>query len=166
MFGLLRKLMMVLVLALIIIQFFRPERNEGEQKIPSSIENRFPVRSEVASILERACYDCHSNRTAYPWYASVQPVAWWLDDHIREGKSHLNFNTFLDYPLHRQFHKLEELEEVTGEGEMPLASYTLVHRNAILSEADKNLLIGWSRSMRDSMRVWYPEDSLKKPVTK
>lgn len=140
----------VLLAALVIIQFFKPERNLSGIA-DNDISKAYPVPEKVKVILETACYDCHSNKTVYPWYANLQPVAWWLNDHVEDGKKHLNFNEFLTYNAKRQSKKLEEIDETVTEGEMPLSSYTIIHRNARLDESQKEILIKWTKDLRDSI---------------
>lgn len=152
----------VLLVVFIVIQFIRPGRNTSGNTA-ADISHFLPVPSEVDQLLTTACNDCHSNTTVYPWYANVQPLAWWLNHHVEEGKQHLNFNEFMNYRIYRQFHKMEEVEEVLAENEMPLSSYTLIHRDAKLDEAQKKILIDWSRTVRDSMKARYPADSLINP---
>ncbi|MEY3874712.1 MAG: hypothetical protein RL363_1433, partial [Bacteroidota bacterium] len=115
-----------------------------------------------------ACADCHSNKTAYPWYASIQPAAFWLADHVKEGKREFNFNEFAGYRIAKQNHKLEEVIEQIKEGEMPLYSYTLIHRDAKLTDAEKATLINWCQNIMDTLKATYPADSLilkRKPET-
>ena len=100
--------------------------------------------AEVDAILKSSCYDCHSNNTHYPWYANIQPVAWWLADHVNEGKREINFNEFLTYKPKKAHHKMEEVAEMVNEGEMPLQSYTIVHRDASLSDAQRKLVADWA----------------------
>ncbi len=159
---LIKSLAIALGLVLIAIQFIKPERNMGGDT-SKSIATAYPMSDAVKTVLNNACMDCHSNTTKYPWYANIQPVAWWLADHVEDGKKHLNFDNFMSYRLYRQFHKLEEIDEVIQEGEMPMTSYTLAHSEAKLSAEQKDLLIGWSKALRDSMSARYPQDSLKKP---
>lgn len=161
--GILKITGMVLLIALVVIQFFRPEKNISGN-IDKDIRNAYPVSEEVNAILKSACNDCHSNTTVYPWYSNIQPVAWWLADHVNEGKRKLNFNEFLSYRSYRQYHKMEEVAEVLAEDEMPLESYTIVHRDAKLSQEHKEILMHWSRSILDSMEARYPNDSLVKPL--
>jgi hypothetical protein len=140
-----------LVAALVIIQFIRPERNEGIVYTATHISAAVDVPEQVKSILERSCNDCHSNKTNYPWYFNTQPLAWWLADHIEEGKSELNFSEFDGYRLKRKLHKLEEIAEQVKEGEMPMESYTWLHPAAELSEHDKEVLISWAMNAKASM---------------
>jgi hypothetical protein len=113
----------------------------------------------VKSILERSCYDCHSNHTRYPWYSNIQPVAWWLQHHIDEGKEHLNFSAFKTYTPAEMDHKLKEIEEVIEENEMPLWSYRLIHQKAKLSEAEKNNLLKWVKESRNRLNLTHHYNS-------
>ncbi len=99
-------------------------------------------------VLKTACYDCHSNRTTYPWYARINPVGWWLDHHIREGKEELNFSEFAAYDEKRQDHKLEETAGEVQEGHMPLPPYLFTHEDAKLSPAQVRLIADWVKSER------------------
>lgn len=160
----LKKIGYLALAALVIIQFFRPEKNLGATKkdSPTYLAQKLALPSNVESILQTSCYDCHTNQTQYPWYAALQPVAWWLDDHIKEGKKELNFDAFGNYSLRRQYHKLEEVAEQVEHDEMPLKSYTILHGDAKLTEEQKQTLIDWSASARKQMEQSYPIDSLIK----
>ncbi len=154
-----KKILLALLVVLIVLQAFRPEKNTSGNK-QNDISTLYPVPDNVEQILVKACNDCHSNSTVYPWYAEVQPIAWWLDDHVKDGKKHLNFNEFASYRLAKQFHKLEEVfDEVKG-GEMPLESYTVVHGDAKLTTEERNILLDWSVAVRDTMKARFPADSL------
>lgn len=160
-----KKLLLALLVVLLVLQAFRPEKNNSGKK-ENDISSLYPVPSNVEKILTKACNDCHSNNTVYPWYAEIQPVAWWLDDHVKDGKKHLNFNEFASYRLAKQYHKLEEVFDEVKIGEMPLESYTVVHRDAKLTEAERTVLMDWSVAVRDSMKARFPADSLILKKTK
>lgn len=147
---------------LIIIQFFRPTKNIGSDQEDQDISTIYKVPDSVHQLLKSTCYDCHSNTTQYPWYAEIQPVAWWLDDHIQEGKKELNFNLFASYSPRRQYRKLEEIVEEVKEGEMPLDSYTWVHRDAKLTIEQRASITSWAEGVRETMRSMYPADSLQR----
>ena len=138
-----RKIFYVLIAVLVIIQFIRPKQNVSAGPFSNDISTKFAVNDNVASILKQSCYDCHSNNTIYPWYANVQPVTWWLQDHVNEGKKELNFSEFASYTAKRQRKKFEEIKDEVKEGKMPLESYTWMHKNAILSEQQKAALYKW-----------------------
>ncbi len=154
-----KKILIAIAIILIIIQFFHPEKNNSDVQ-SQNINNVFPLSQEVKTILEKSCYDCHSNKTMYPWYFNLQPVAWYLSDHINEGKHELNFSEFAAYSPRRQFHKMEEIEEQINEDEMPMSSYKWIHNEAKLDGNQKQLLINWSKSIRDTLKAHNPPDSL------
>lgn len=155
-----KKIILGLLVVLIIIQFFHPKKNVSTAKSPNDIAVLYPVPESVASILNKACNDCHSNNTRYPWYNNIQPVSWWLDDHIREGKRELNFNDFGSYRIGKQYHKLEEVIDQVKKDEMPLGSYTLIHTDAKLTDEEKASLTQWAAAIRDTIKAHYPADSL------
>jgi hypothetical protein len=162
-----KKILIVLALALVVIQFIRPAQNLSANTT-NDISTLYPMPSDVKLIVDKACADCHSNKTAYPWYATLQPVAFWLADHVNEGKSEFNYNEFASYRIAKQNHKLEEVIEQIKEGEMPLYSYTLIHRDANLTDAEKATLINWCQNIMDTLKATYPADSLilkRKPET-
>ncbi|MBS1620084.1 MAG: heme-binding domain-containing protein [Bacteroidetes bacterium] len=155
-----KKILIVLLIAFIAIQFFHPAKNKADGEQPNHIGNVFAMSEDVKSILSKACYDCHSNNTRYPWYSNVQPVDWFLNKHIKKGKSEINFDEFTNRSLRFQYHKMEEIEEQIKEGKMPLNSYTWLHKDAKLTDAEKNTLIAWSQANMDSLKAKYPIDSL------
>lgn len=159
----LKKILLILLVVFVIIQFIHPKKNISDGPQANNIETKFSIPADVKTILQKACYDCHSNNTKYPWYNKVQPVAWWLANHVDEGKGKLNFDEFTNTPLRRQYHKLEEVEEQIKEGEMPLRSYTIIHKEAVLTDAEKNAVYAWVASARAAMEAAYPKDSLIKP---
>lgn len=156
-------LVIILAIVFIAIQFIRPEKNSGEEIAANQISAKHSVPQNVQQILKVSCYDCHGNTTRYPWYWSVQPGAWILSNHFNDGKREVNFSIFSTYPAYRRYKKFKEIGEQVKEGEMPLASYTLIHRNAILNPDQKLILENWVAASMQEMEKKYPTDSLKKP---
>lgn len=151
---------LVLLAALIVIQFFHPKKNKQEGEAVNHISKSYAIPDDVNTILKKACYDCHSNNTRYPWYASIQPVAWWLAKHVSNGKKELNLSEFASYNLRRQYRKMEEVKDEVKEGKMPLDSYTWTHKDARLTDEEKNKIIGWANAIMDTLKARYPIDSL------
>lgn len=152
----------LLLIALVVIQFFRPAKNKQEGTAANHISSKFNIPADVNSILEKACYDCHSNNTVYPWYFNIQPVGLWIDDHIKDGKRELNFSEYTNKRLRYQYHKMEEVTEQVKEGEMPIASYTWTHKDARLTQEEKTKLMDWAKSIMAALESQYPIDSLKR----
>ncbi|MFN8428837.1 MAG: heme-binding domain-containing protein [Spirosomataceae bacterium] len=163
-----KKILSILAVILIVIQFIKPERNLSDDN-SNGVYTKYPASDEVKQILAVACNDCHSNKTTYPWYANLQPVAWWLDHHVTDGKRHLNFSEYTRLPIAVQNHKFEEVIESQEEKWMPMDSYTYLglHAGAKLSDDQRGKIISWARANMDSLKAQYPADSLvlkrKKP---
>ncbi len=158
---LIKLLLQVALVALIIIQFFRPELNDSNDET-YAMATKYEIPEKVQVILKGACLDCHSNTTEYPWYSKIQPVAWWLDDHIKHGKGDLNFSKFTHRRIGIQNHKFEEIVEMVEEHEMPIPSYTYLglHPEAKLSDAQRTVLTDWAKQQMDRLKREYPADSL------
>lgn len=155
-----KKILLILLLLLVIIQFIHPSRNISKGDQPDNIAHAFNVPAEVKTILDKACMDCHSNNTRYPWYFKIQPVDWWLTHHVNEGKRELNFDEYTNKTLRYQYHKMESTVDQVKKGEMPLDSYLWMHKDATLSEEEKNVLINWAHGITNEMKAKYPADSL------
>lgn len=145
-----KKILFLVFPAVIAIQFFRPARNKSGQVLPTDFAKVYAVPPPLQTVLKNACYDCHSNNTTYPWYVNVQPVAWMMANHIRNGKEKLNFSDFGSYMGRRRSSKLKEIANQVRDDEMPLSSYKWMHKEARLSAEDKALLIDWFNKTADS----------------
>jgi hypothetical protein len=156
----LKRTFQILLLAFIVIQFFRPAKNKSDGINANDITKKYAVPQDVQTILKTSCYDCHSNNTVYPWYAEVQPVAWWLDNHIKGGKSGLNFDEFASYSIGKQYRRLDGINDQIKKDEMPLNSYLWIHKYARLNEQQKLTISNWVTTLRDSIKANYPPDSL------
>lgn len=141
----------VLFILFVAIQFIPRDHNQSVGIQVNDVTKIYPVSAKVNAILKSSCYDCHSNNTSYPFYASIQPMRYLMDGHVRKGKKELNFNDFETYSFRKQRSKLRAIVESLEEGSMPLSSYTFIHRNAILSKEDKALLINWVKLTNDSL---------------
>lgn len=133
------------------IQFVPTKRNQSDvvpktdfmlvNKVPNGIKNKLQV----------SCYDCHSNNTTYPWYSKIQPGAWFMENHIKDGKKELNFSEWGSLSNRRKASKLRSIIKQIKNDEMPLSSYTLIHRNAILSKAEKQEIIQYITQLKNSL---------------
>jgi hypothetical protein len=160
-----KKVSIGILVILLLLQAYRPAKNDSN-KMENDISKSYTVPEDVKQILAKACNDCHSNNTTYPWYSNIQPVGIWLANHVNDGKRHMNFNEFNSYQIAKQYKKLDECIEQVKEGEMPLESYTWIHKEAKLNEIEKQKLFDWCSSVRDSIKARYPADSLVLPKRK
>jgi hypothetical protein len=145
-----------LLVIFLLIQFIRPNTNKNAGVQPNSVLTKYPASPQVTAILEKACNDCHSNNTNYPWYSHIQPAAWWMSNHVKDGKKELNFDEFVNYTPKKQHKKFEEIAEMVKEDEMPLRSYTWIHRDAKLTEVEKQALVNWANQA--AATISYPSE--------
>ena len=150
-----RKALYVLVVFLVLIQFYRPDSNHSsyESAVNEFIQQN-NVSSEVESVLKLLVLIVILIILAYPFYAQVVfPISFWINHHVEEGKEHLNFPDWNNYSIKKKLHKLDEIIEEIDEHEMPLGSYTLIHRNAKLKEESSKLLINWSKELQNAYSI-------------
>jgi len=146
-----KKVLILLLIVFVGIQFVPTNRNQSTEILDTDFSKTFEVPQDVQQLLETSCYDCHSNNTNYPWYNKIQPVSWFLEHHIEEGKEELNFSDFGSYSGRKQKSKLKSVISQIEDNKMPMPSYTVMHADAKLSEADKKLLINWVTNLRDGL---------------
>ena len=101
---------------------------------------------ETRALAKRACYDCHSNRTHWPWYSRVAPISWLLAHDVSEGRGNLNLSLWAEYPAARQLHLAAEIADEVDSGGMPLPMYLWLHTNARLGPADREQVRIWAGS--------------------
>lgn len=143
-----KKILLVLLVIFIVAQFFGPEKNDGDlASIDPFLKETMPPE-DVKVILKETCYDCHSSFTQYPWYNNITPVNYWMAEHVEDGKKHLDFSKWADYSVKKKDHKLEELIEMVEEKEMPLESYTWIHSEARLTDAQIKSVNNWAKQVR------------------
>lgn len=152
-----KQIFISLLVVLVVIQFIRPTRNLGTAENVNDISHFTAVPDNVKGILETSCYDCHSDHTNYPWYTNIQPVGWWMQDHVNEGKREVNFSQFNAYRVKRKMRKFKEIAEQIKEDEMPLNSYLWIHGNAKMSEEQKKVILDWADSNLAALEQQYPD---------
>jgi hypothetical protein len=148
-----KKILLVLSMIFIIIQFFRPAKNLSDAVSQNDITLHFSLSENVQTILKKSCYDCHSNNTVYPWYNNVQPVALWLSNHVNDGKRELNFSEFASYAAKKQYRKLKTIIETIKKSEMPLNTYLWIHKDAILTNDQQTILSNWADSLSKEIKM-------------
>jgi len=145
---LLKKILFAIFILLVIVQFFRPEKNDGNLESVNAFLAETNPPKNVKAILQESCFDCHTNSSRYPWYNAITPVNYWLADHIKDGKKHLDFSTWNGNSVKRKDHKFEEIIEMVEQKEMPLPSYTYTHSEAKLNEEQIQAVIDWANQVR------------------
>lgn len=144
-----KKIFFIGLIIFLLMQLYQPARNESyEQVNTADFTKVYQVPKIIESILRTSCYDCHSNNTHYPPYSIIQPARFFMESHIKEGKENLNFSEYGNYSSRKQNNKLDRIVKQIKSNEMPLSSYTLIHRNAILDNTKKQIVINWINKMQ------------------
>lgn len=149
-----KKILLIGFVLFLLMQLYQPARNESyEQELTANFTKRYDVPKNVETVLRTSCYDCHSNNTNYPLYSVIQPARFFMEEHIKDGKKNLNFNEFGKYSKRKQENKLEAIIKQIESDEMPLASYRVLHKNAIITPAQKEEVINWINKTKDSLSL-------------
>jgi hypothetical protein len=135
-----RGALLAVVVGLTAVQFVRPDTSNPPVDHAKSLWADRSVDPKVAGILRRACADCHSHETKWPWYARVSPMSWMMDRHVKDGRAKLNFS---DWSGSSQ-DQAEEIYDSVAKGKMPMQGYLLLHPEARLSKADQETLQAWA----------------------
>ena len=132
------KIILILVILGVAIQLVPIDRTNPP------VTGELAAPPELHGILRRACYDCHSNETVWPWYSRVAPVSWLVASDVYEGREHLNFSIWNEYPDERRTKLRMEISKEVREGEMPPFQYVPAHPEAKLSEQDQGVIHAWA----------------------
>lgn len=133
-----------LLFVFVVIQLFQPALNVKEnQESSTGFLQMYNMPSEVEAMFLISCYDCHSDHTNYQWYDYIQPGRWLVEGHIEKAKTYLNFNEWDTYSVRKQERLLRSMAVQIETGKMPLSSYTLIHRDAVLRKTQIDVLSKW-----------------------
>jgi heme-binding protein len=146
----LKRTLLTLGAALVVAQFVGPQRTNPRTDPAKTLQRKTPIPENVDAILTRACRNCHSNETEWPWYAHVAPVSWSVISHVNEGRSHMNLSEWT-YSSEEGADLLDKACKEVRRGSMPVASYTWIHRSAVLSDVDKKTVCRWTADAADAL---------------
>jgi len=139
-----KKILIALAVVFFAIQFIPSGIPENIPEDKNSIVNSTFVSGPVLEQIKKSCFDCHSNQVQFPWYSKLAPSSWLLANHIREGRSHLNFSEWEAYSNREKIGLLEDIKDEVVSGKMPLKSYLLIHRDAKLNSEGISSLSEWA----------------------
>ncbi len=140
----LKFVVIVIVLLLAGSQFVQPDRDNPPINPAATIEAVAMPGSDFTAVIHRACYNCHSNTTVWPWYSRIAPVSWLVADDVKEGRAHLNFSEWGLLGPDVAKTRLQDICDEVQAGDMPLWQYRLIHPEAKLSAQDVKVLCGAS----------------------
>lgn len=142
----LRKLILLAIGLLIAAQFLPVHRDNPPVDPAKTIFSSYPMPQDVHAIFNRSCKDCHTNETSWPWYSHVAPPSWIVAHDVHEGRGRMNLSEWANYSAERKVSRLDKICEEIRKGDMPDSKYTLIHRDALLSDVDRNTLCAWTDS--------------------
>jgi hypothetical protein len=154
-----KRTLIVLGLLIIACQFVRPKKTNPPENAAQTIQVSMRVGSEVSRILGRSCADCHSDRTAWPWYSSVAPASWLVISDVNEGREALNLSRWGLYGDGQKAKLLTKMCEEISNGKMPMPTYLVIHRHAQLSYADIQVLCSWAKTSRQDLASVAPAEA-------
>jgi len=154
-----KRTLIVLIVLLVAIQVVRPAKTNPAVDNTKTIEANTQMSPQVAAILQRSCYDCHSFKTTWPWYSQVAPVSWYLVYDVNKGRRDLSLSEWTKYDARRSARKLQEICEQIEKGEMPTKPYLMLHTIAKLSDSDKKALCDWANTERERVLASQPKSS-------
>lgn len=146
----LKVIVLIVIVAFIVVQFFQPEKNSAELTSNHLFQNE-KVPADVMNTLKNACMDCHSDQTHYLWYHKISPVSWMIYEHIKDGKKELNFSTWGEQDAYDKFGAFEDISKEVERKTMPLKSYTFMHSKARLSDEERKTLVDWAKSRSEQI---------------
>ena len=133
------------------LQFIRPARTNPPVDQTRTLQAHTQITPPVAAVLDRACNDCHSHQTRWPWYSNVAPISWFVIDHVDVGRREMNFSNWAQYSADDQRALLKKICAEVKSGAMPLSSYMRLHHEAKLSTEDVRVLCDWASG--ESQRI-------------
>lgn len=143
-----KKIALGILVLLLVIQVFSIDKTNPSIDPQLNMFDTVEMPNDVKTLLKNACADCHTNETKYPWYTNIEPVSWWIKRHINKGRGNLNFSSWESLDASRKNHKINECIEVIEKKWMPMATYTWLHSDAKLSDADRKRLVVFFESLR------------------
>lgn len=142
----LKRAALVIVAGLVVAQALRPARTNPVEDPARTLEATAHPPPNVEAILDRSCRDCHTNRTVWPWYTNVAPISWFVVGHVNEGRHDLSFSNWAAYNPALRAKRLAQMCDLVQRGEMPPTSYVLLHRDAGLSDDERQAICDWTDS--------------------
>ncbi len=132
---------LILVAAFAVSQFFRIEKSNPPERLDASLD------PTVKPLLKRACYNCHSHETVWPWYSNIAPVSWLLASDVKGGRRNLNFSKWETYPADVQDDKKKEVVEMVKGKDMPPWYYSIVHGDSRLTSEERSQIVDWASGL-------------------
>ncbi len=145
-----KRVKQVSIAALVVLaamQLVRPARTNPSSDPGGAIDARLPNATQMHGVVNRACRDCHTNQTTWPWYSEVAPVSWLVIHDVVDGRRAVNFSEWATYEPSRQSKLLKDACEEVSNGEMPVRAYTWMHPGTKLTPQDIDAICAAARAL-------------------
>ena len=139
-----RWFLIIVAVALVGAQFIRPDRTNPAADETKDFATISGPNSAIVPLIRKACYDCHSSETRWPWYSNIAPVSWFVADDVHEARRHLNFSFWGAYPPHRRASALDHIRDEVSSGDMPMRTYLVMHPDARLTQSERDSIVSWA----------------------
>ncbi|MCZ2222085.1 MAG: heme-binding domain-containing protein [Chitinophagales bacterium] len=139
-----KKIFYSIIALFAILQLFQPDRNISNENFKTELANHYQIPDSVETLLNKACYDCHSNNTDYPWFYNIQPIGWYIQNKIDKGKHKLNFSEFGNLTKKEAVDELDNIKEMIDKNTMPLHSYRWINKDADLTIEQRHVISQWT----------------------
>lgn len=138
-----KKVLLFLSVAFVAIQFYRPNKNSQKQETLDDFLITEKAPKQIRALIKNSCYDCHSNKTNYLWFDNIAPATWYVDNHIKKGKKHLNFSNWATLNSRDKAGRISEIAINIVEKKMPIPEYAKLHLEAKFSEKQRETILDW-----------------------
>ncbi len=145
-----KKIIGAVIILLVVIQFINSKLPATSAPGPKDVAVVEKMPNDVKELMVKSCYDCHSMETKYPWYSHIAPMKWLVKSDINEGRHHVNFSNWGDYSDKEKMKKFDDIHEEVKKHDMPPGNYLLMHKDARLSDSDRQKIVSWADSTADS----------------
>ena len=152
MFKKLKWILIGLVAAFGLLQLANPDRTNPPVLADHDLFAANPPPPPVAALLRTSCFDCHSNETKWPWYSHIAPMSFLVANDVRNGRERLNFSDWPVTDQARAGRKFGNISDEVDSGNMPLKKYTMIHRDAVLSDAQRKAIVDWAEAQADLLK--------------
>ena len=147
----LRYILYAIIAIFFLIQFIPSDLPANDEDVSNDLIHVENPPNEVAVILKKACYDCHSNQTRYPWYSYVAPISWLVSSDTKVGRGELNLSDWAELSKRKKIKTLTDISEEVEKRNMPLKVYTVIHRDAILSDEEIKTISDWTKNVSNQI---------------
>jgi hypothetical protein len=138
--------------ALCVVTLTGLARNSEPTVVSKPLFQGAEIEPATLALFQRACQNCHSENTEWPWYSKIPPASWMIRKDVGDARRHVNFSNWDSYNSGKQEDFLTRIGSVVRTGQMPLPRYTLLHKEARLTSQERQVIYEWTRAEKKRLR--------------